>query len=488
MRIHLLNRNEVVMKPVWNWETLKEDLTLEPLLQCMSIGDETINKSVGSVLSSPLTENEAIRYRQAILEDCLQNSKQVRSLYTMVADTVERQKQSDLLFGAAQTATQQFEVSRKRLELLVESLRALRTFSDIHSGSFNSEGFHLLFADWNHEFDHRFFEDSADLLSQLSFERGMLIGASLSGIGRSIRHRLLLNHEPESKWKQLNAFRVKPEDSSATEDLLHRREVAESSCNRTLSKAALNIAGYFEELLRELAFYIGCLNFAKCVVAHAVPFCIPALSVNAERETESLYELGVVLSEQSNAVGNSFNLPGKHCVVITGADLGGKSTFLRSVGQSQLMMQCGMPVAAKQYTAPVVEGIYTHFLREEDRTMKNGKLNEELTRMSRIADHLTAGSVILLDESFCSTNEREGSEISRQIVQAFMETGVDMFMVTHLYRLAKTLYDEDNPAYGFLIAERLPDGQRTKNIISGMPLPTGYGKDLYNEVFGKQTL
>jgi len=102
--------------------------------------------------------------------------------------------------------------------------------------------------------------------------------------------------------------------------------------------------------------------------------------------------------------------------------------------------------------------------------MKNGKLNEELTRMSSIADHLTARSVVLFDESFCSTNEREGSEIVRQIIKALLETGIDVFMVIHLYRLAKALYD-------------LSGGQRTKRIVSGVSQPTGYGKDLYNEVF-----
>lgn len=106
--------------------------------------------------------------------------------------------------------------------------------------------------------------------------------------------------------------------------------------------------------------------------------------------------------------------------------------------------------------------------------------------MNCIADHLTPGSVVLFDESFCSTNEREGSEIARQIIKALLETGNDVFMVTHLYRLAKTLYDENDPAFAFLIAERLSDGRRTKRIISGLPQPTGYGKDLYNEVFGIQ--
>jgi hypothetical protein len=44
--------------------------------------------------------------------------------------------------------------------------------------------------------------------------------------------------------------------------------------------------------------------------------------------------------------------------------------------------------------------------------------------MSEIADRVTPGSVVLFNESFAATNEREGSEIARQIVRALVESGV----------------------------------------------------------------
>jgi hypothetical protein len=484
MKTNLLNRKGAVTRPAWNWETLREDLTLEPLLQLMSKGEETIYKSSENVLSSPLVDMDSILYRKAVLEDCIKNSKQIRNLYEITIRTVERQEQSDLIFGAAQTAEQQFDVSRRRLHLLIESLKLLKSFADDNTNLFGSEGFLRLFSDWENQLDAEFFDKADDLLDQLSFKHGVLIGVDLSGIGRSTGHRLLVNHELNSKWDPFNSFQIESEDRSAAEDLLYRQEVAESGCNSVLSKAALDIESYFKDLLQELAFYIGCLNFTESMAAREIPYCIPSITENGERNAESLYELSIAMSNQNGAVSNNLDLNGKHCIIITGADLGGKSTFLRSVGQSQLMMQCGMPVAAKSYSAPVAASICTHFLREEDRAMKNGKLNEELSRMNYIVDHLTAGSVILFDESFCSTTEREGSEIARQVMQALLEAGIDVFMVTHLYGLTKALYDGNNPAYSFLVAERLPNGQRSKRIVAGMPLPTGYGKDLYSEVFG----
>ena len=97
--------------------------------------------------------------------------------------------------------------------------------------------------------------------------------------------------------------------------------------------------------------------------------------------------------------------------MITGANQGGKSTFLRSLGLAQMMMQGGMFVAAANFNANVCHGVFTHFKREEDRTMKSGKFDEELRRMSDIAARITPGCLLLCNESFASTNEREGSEI-----------------------------------------------------------------------------
>jgi DNA mismatch repair ATPase MutS len=100
-------------------------------------------------------------------------------------------------------------------------------------------------------------------------------------------------------------------------------------------------------------------------------------------------------------VGNDLNADSKQFVIITGANQGGKSTFLRSVGLSQLMMQCGMFVPAESFCSNVCYGLFTHYKQEKDATMKSGKFDEELSRMSDIVDNVTPNSILLFDESFC---------------------------------------------------------------------------------------
>ena len=186
---------------------------------------------------------------------------------------------------------------------------------------------------------------------------------------------------------------------------------------------------------------------------------------------------------KQKVVGNDVNADDKDLVIITGANQGGKSTFLRSIGLAQLMMQCGMFVPAESFSANVCDGLFTHYKREEDAAMKSGKLDEELSRMSVIVDNLTSNFMLLFNESFAATNEREGSEIARQIICALLEKGMKVFYVTHLYKFAHGFLDRKMGNAIFLRAERQADGGRTFKLIEGKPLQTSYGEDLYRALW-----
>ena len=91
--------------------------------------------------------------------------------------------------------------------------------------------------------------------------------------------------------------------------------------------------------------------------------------------------------------------------------------------------------------------------------------------------------LLLFSESFAATNDREGSEIARQIVCALLERRIKVFFVTHLYEFAHGLYGKKMKNAIFLRAERQSDGTRTFKLIEGEPLQTSYGEDLYHKIF-----
>ena len=99
--------------------------------------------------------------------------------------------------------------------------------------------------------------------------------------------------------------------------------------------------------------------------------------------------------------------------------------------------------------------------------------------MSKMIDATQPQSLFLLNESFASTTEKEGSKIAGGIIQAFYEKNIHIMMVTHLYQLAREWYDKKKSGIEFLVAERKEDGSRTYHMIEGEPSYTSYGTDLF---------
>lgn len=102
--------------------------------------------------------------------------------------------------------------------------------------------------------------------------------------------------------------------------------------------------------------------------------------------------------------------------------------------------------------------------------------------MSTIVDSVARGDLLLCNESFSSTNEREAATIGGDIVTGLLDCGVRVHLVTHYYEFADRLRAEAAGAT-FLRAVRLEDGTRSHQVIPGPPLRTSYGEDLYREVF-----
>jgi DNA mismatch repair ATPase MutS len=114
--------------------------------------------------------------------------------------------------------------------------------------------------------------------------------------------------------------------------------------------------------------------------------------------------------------------------------------------------------------------------------MNSGKLDQELSRLNMIINNVTGNSLLLMNESFATTTEREGARIAKDIILALYEKRIKTIFVTHLFEFANDLYGRSLENVFFLRAERQDKGERTFRIIPGKPLRTSYGEDLYNAI------
>jgi DNA mismatch repair ATPase MutS len=289
-----------------------------------------------------------------------------------------------------------------------------------------------------------------------------------------------------AKRPAIYTYSLHPRDEAGARFLSELRDRGINLVANALGQSADHVDSFFKMLRIELAFYIACLNLYEHLARMGEPISFPLPSVANERRHsfQGLYDVCLALTMGKKVVGNDVDADNKDLVIITGANQGGKSTFLRAIGLAQLMMECGMFVPAESFSANVCDGLFSHYKREEDVTMKSGKLDEELRRMSDIVDHVRPNSMVLFNESFAATNEREGSEIARQIVSALVEKRIKVFFVTHLYEFSHSLFDKKMNNALFLRAERETKGRRTYKLTEGDPLDTSYGEDSYLKVFG----
>jgi DNA mismatch repair ATPase MutS len=323
-----------------------------------------------------------------------------------------------------------------------------------------------------------------------------LISAELGKGNKGTNYVLRKSPDKAQSWigrlfaqrDQAYTFYLHPRDEGGARALSELRDRGLNLVANALAESTDHILSFFQMLRTELAFYVGCLNLHEQLGQLGGPTCFPVPIAPGERKHSfhGLYDVCLALSMRQRAVGNDLDANNKDLVIITGANQGGKSTFLRSVGLSQLMMQAGMFVPAQSFCSDLVDGLFTHYQREEDVTMKRGKLDEELTRMSHTVDISKPNSLLLCNESFAATNEREGSEIARQITSALVECGIKVVFVTHLYEFARGVYNKKLPNAIFLRAERRADGARTFRIVEGEPLQSSYGIDLYKKVFSSE--
>jgi DNA mismatch repair ATPase MutS len=374
-------------------------------------------------------------------------------------------------------------------------LKLLRDIADDHAGKFKSEGITCLFAMLRRELSDAYLAEIEAHLLNLRFRKGTLISAALGQGLKATDYVLRKPHDDKRNWieRLLSAeptgftFHLHPRDEGGARALSEIRDQGVNLVANALAQSTDHILSFFEMLRTELAFYIGCLNLHRRFAVLEQPVCIPvACAAGTSRLAfVGLSDASLLLNGRHPVIANDLDADGKDLIIITGANTGGKSTFMRSLGLAQLMMQAGMFVAAEAFTAEIRTALYTHYKREEDAAMESGKLDEELDRMSAIVDRVTSGAMVLFNESFAATNEREGSEIARQIASALLERGVKICFVTHLYDFASTFYARNFNAALFLRADRLPDGTRTFRVVEGKPLETSYGEDLYKAIFGQ---
>lgn len=125
----------------------------------------------------------------------------------------------------------------------------------------------------------------------------------------------------------------------------------------------------------------------------------------------------------------------RNIVFLTGANMAGKSTFMKSLGIAVFLAHLGFPVPATEMTFSIRAGLYTTINLPDDINRGYSHFYAEVRRLKRVAQ--TVGTyrnmLIIFDELFRGTNVRDAFDATVAVAEAFSQIKESIFMIsTHI--------------------------------------------------------
>ncbi len=143
----------------------------------------------------------------------------------------------------------------------------------------------------------------------------------------------------------------------------------------------------------------------------------------------------------------------KNICFVTGANMAGKSTFLKSVGICVFLSQIGFPVPAAYMETSIFDGLMTTINLTDNLQMGNSHFFTEVARVKHVAQKMTQSQnmLVIFDELFRGTNVKDAFDASLAIISAFSKLKKGFFIIsTHIVEVANELAAIENINFRFM--------------------------------------
>lgn len=194
------------------------------------------------------------------------------------------------------------------------------------------------------------------------------------------------------------------------------------------------------EVIYQLDVYIAVGNVARqrdFVYARALP-----------KEKHIMNVSGLRHSGLENGVGNTLLLDkAQNMLFLTGANMSGKSTFMKSFGIAVYLAHMGFPVAAKEMVFSVCDGLYSSINVADNLPMGYSHFYAEVLRVKTVAKEVSGGKnlVVIFDELFKGTNVKDAYDATLAITASFAAYRNCRFIIsTHIVEVGEALGERGN--------------------------------------------
>ena len=172
----------------------------------------------------------------------------------------------------------------------------------------------------------------------------------------------------------------------------------------------------------------------------------------------------------------TLNCGADRCLIITGPNMAGKSTYMRQNALIALMAQIGSFVPASSCHVGVVDAIFTRIGASDDLSAGQSTFMVEMTEVAEILQRATKSSLVILDEIGRGTSTFDGMSIARAVVEYICDNiGCKTLFATHYHELTSMDQDVDGiKNYNIAVKKRGEDITFLRRIVQG-PADDSYG-------------
>ena len=154
------------------------------------------------------------------------------------------------------------------------------------------------------------------------------------------------------------------------------------------------------------------------------------------------------------AIGNNIEMDkSRNIIFLTGANMAGKSTWMKSIGISLYLAHIGFPVSARSMEFSIREGIYSSINVADNIALGYSHFYAEVVRVKKAAEATSTGKHLLLmfDELFKGTNVKDAFDGTLAVTEAFAEYTNCLFIVsTHIIEVGESLVSKKNIQFKYM--------------------------------------
>jgi len=170
------------------------------------------------------------------------------------------------------------------------------------------------------------------------------------------------------------------------------------------------------------------------------------------------------LLSPSSAVGNDLSLgANEQFYLLTGANMTGKSTFIRTIGVTNILTNIGLPLPAKELTMPLLD-LYTSMRITDSVQDDISYFRAELNRIKAMMDKVSHSQdpyLVLLDEPLRGTNSTDKQMGTRAIVETLITYNAVGIIATHDTGLCDMEASHAGKISNYYFESRVADGELT---------------------------